>query len=68
MQKRATWSVIDTSNGDAIVSEHETREEAIAACPPRAITEDARYVAACPWDGLKSPVVRREPTETEMCS
>lgn len=64
MQKRAKWSVIDTRNNDEVVSEHETREEALAACPPSALNEAMRYVAACPWAGLPP----KEPSETFLCS
>jgi hypothetical protein len=63
--KRAKWSVIDTHEKDAVVSEHATREDAIAACPR---TPEGRYVAACPWDSAKWLSRAREPFETDLCS
>lgn len=66
MSKRAKWSVIDMSQNDRIVSEHESKEEAVEAS--RALN-DPRYIAACPWDGLKSaPTYQRAWTEVDYCS
>jgi hypothetical protein len=64
MQTRMKWSVIDTHAHDAIVSEHDTREEALAACPRSAPHESIRYAVACPWPGLPP----KEPSETTLCS
>ena len=64
MQTRPKWSVIDTRDHDAIVSEHDTREEALAACPRSSLHESIRYAVACPWAGLPP----KEPSETSLGS